>query len=217
VTAATRPLFISFEGGEGAGKSTQARMLAEALQGRGLDVLLTREPGGTPEAEAIRSLLLGSHGGGWSPRTETLLHVAARCQHLEGAIRPALAAGRWVITDRFADSTLVYQGCGQGVDPEWIVALDALVVGDDGPDLTIVLDLDPQTAAARLASRGGDQDRYERMGDPFHRRVREGFLAIARATPDRCRLIDAGATPEAVHAAVVIAVGRFVADRTGRR
>lgn len=215
--AAGRSLFISFEGGEGTGKSTQARLLAEALQRRGIDVLLTREPGGTPEAEAIRSLLLGSHGGSWLPRTETLLHFAARCQHLDQAIRPALAAGRWVITDRFADSTLVYQGCGQGVDPQWIVALSALVVGDEGPDLTIVLDLDPATATARLAGRGGSLDRYERMGEAFHRRVRDGFLAIARAAPDRCRIIDAKAPPEVVHAAVVVAVGQFVARSVGKQ
>lgn len=183
------------------------------MRSRGIDVLLTREPGGTPEAEAIRDLLLVGADRAWSAKTETLLHFAARCQHLEQAIRPALAAGRWVISDRFADSTLVYQGCGQGVEPAWIAALSDLVVGDGGPHLTIVLDVEPQVARTRLAGRGGDADRYERMGDAFHRRVREGFLAIAQAVPHRCQVIDASAMPEAVHAAVVVALGRFLARR----
>lgn len=210
-------LFISFEGGEGTGKSTQARLLAQALRSGGVDVLLTREPGGTPEAEAIRDLLLTGADRAWSAKAETLLHFAARCQHLEQAIRPALAAGRWVISDRFADSTLVYQGCGQGVDPAWIAAVSALVVGDDAPDLTIVLDVGPEVAQARLAGREGVADRYERMGDAFHRRVREGFLAIAQAAPQRCQIIDATARPEAVHAAVVVALGRHLARRASER
>lgn len=122
-----------------------------------------------------------------------------------------------MITDRFADSTAVYQGCGQGVDSAWISALSALVVGDSAPDLTIVLDVDPHIARARMAGRGGSSDRYERMGEDFHRRVREGFLAIARAAPERCQIIDASATADAVHAAVVVAVGRYLAQAARAR
>ncbi len=169
-------------------------------------MLLTREPGGTAGAEAVRALLVAEGGHAWSPRTETLLHVAARCEHLEKAIRPALQAGHWVVCDRFADSTAVYQGCGQGVDPAWIARLSQLVVGDSVPDLTVILDLDPVSASQRLAARGGIADRYERMGAAFHRRVRNGFLAIARTAPERCVVIDASKPTEWVHAAVVAAV-----------
>lgn len=177
-------------------------------------MLLTREPGGTPEAEAIRALLLGGHDRDWSPKTETLLHFAARCQHLDQAIRPALAAGQWVITDRFADSTAVYQGCGQGVDPAWIAAVAGLVVGGDAPDLTIVLDLDPAVAQQRLRGRGDMADRYERLAADFHQRVRDGFLALAQAAPQRCVLIDADQPTEFLHAAIVEEVDRRCAQLT---
>ena len=195
--------FITLEGGEGAGKSTQARLLAQALRADGHDVLETREPGGAPGAEALRALLL--HGAvNFVPEAETLLHFAARVEHLARTIRPALAAGRWVVCDRFANSTMAYQGYGHGADRTRIATLTSML--DTVPDLTLVLDVSPAVAARRLAGRGGAADRYEALDPAFHARVRQGFRAIAAAAPGRCVLIDADGAPEAVHAAVMAAV-----------
>src|ERR1700677_2647202 len=168
--------FITLEGGEGAGKSTQARMLADALCDLGLPVLLTREPGGAPGAEFLRETLLSGRID-WSPDAETMLHVAARMEHVAKTIRPAIEAGTWVVCDRFHDSTMAYQGYGQGVDLGMIEALAGMI--GIVPDLTIVLDVPREVAVARLRGRGAIDDRYERMSDEFHRRVNAGFRVIA--------------------------------------
>ena len=204
--------FITLEGGEGAGKTTQARLLAEALAARGLEVVRTREPGGAPGAERLRGLLLDGDVA-WSPAAETLLHFAARAEHVERTIRPALAAGRWVVCDRFADSTTAYQGYGQGADRGIIATLTRLV--GIIPDVTFVLDVSAAVAAARLAGRDGRTDRYQAMDAAFHARVAEGFRAIARAEPERCVLIDANAPELAVHAAIMASlVGRSAISLT---
>ncbi|MGX9965182.1 dTMP kinase [Roseomonas sp. F4] len=181
--------FITLEGGEGAGKSTQARWLAAHLAGRGLPVVLTREPGGAPGAEAMRRLLLG--GQGLDPVAEALLVFAARRDHLVSTIRPALAAGMWVISDRFVDSTRAYQGAGQGVPSEAIEQLAAIALEGQAPDLTLVLDLPVETGMARARQRGVAADRYERLDAAFHQRIRDAFLAIAAAEPARCAVVDA--------------------------
>jgi dTMP kinase len=202
-----RGRFISLEGGEGTGKSTQAALLAAALRRAGPSVVLTREPGGSAGGEAIRAFVMSATGIDWSPATEALLHHAARLDHLERIIRPALAAGAWLVCDRFADSTRAYQGYGQGLDPAWLDHLENLVVGEDWPDLTLVFDLDAKVAAGRLAGRQvAPADRYERLDQAFHQRVREGFVRIAAANPARCVLIDADGNLEVVHARVLDAV-----------
>jgi dTMP kinase len=195
-----RGRFITLEGGEGAGKSTHAKRLAGWLQGQGQKVLLTREPGGSPGAEEIRQLLVQGATDRWDPITETLLHFAARRDHLERVIRPALAAGQWVLSDRFADSTLAYQGYGHGVDRGFIAALESAVVGAQRPDLTLILDLPVAQGLKRAGARRGPETRYEDMAQAFHERLRQGFLAIAQQDPQRCRVIDATASLEAVQA-----------------
>ncbi len=195
--------FITLEGGEGAGKSTQARRLADALCARGLPVLCTREPGGAPGAECLRTLLL-SGGTDWSAPAETLLHFAARAEHIQKTIRPALAAGIWVICDRFADSTMAYQGYGQGADRGLIARLSTLM--NLTPDLSFVLDISEETAKIRLIQRGMDADRYERLDAFFHARVNAGFRAIAEQAPQRCVLIDANQDEARVHAAIFAAL-----------
>jgi dTMP kinase len=197
--------FITFEGGEGAGKSTQLRRLAERLRAGGLEVVATREPGGSPGAEAIRELVLNGAADRWSPATETLLMYAARRDHIERVIQPALARGAWVVCDRFADSTRAYQGAGGGTDPAFIAALEEHVLGEVRPDLTLIFDLPPQTGLERAQARGGEM-RFESKGLAFHQRLRDGFLAIARAEPERCALIDATGSIEAVEAEVWAAV-----------
>lgn len=187
----SRGRFITLEGGEGVGKSTQARRLAAMLEGRGHDVLLTREPGGAPGAEAIRGLLVEGETNRWTPLAEALLHFAARQEHLERTIRPALALGKWVICDRFVDSTRAYQGVAQNLGHSAIDQLAELVVGSDMPTLTLVLDMPVEQGLLRAATRSGTEDRYERMGLDFHIRLREAFRAIAIAYPRRCILIDA--------------------------
>ncbi|MDY0874258.1 dTMP kinase [Dongia rigui] len=179
--------FVTFEGGEGAGKSTQIRLLAEALRAAGQSVEMTREPGGTEGAEQIRKLLVEGAAGRWQSETEALLHFAARAEHLAQVIRPALAAGKWVLCDRFADSTLAYQGYGQGLDLEWLWTLRRHIVGPTEPGLTIMMDLPVEKGLARAET----QQRYERMGLDFHRRLADGFRQLATAEPDRCRIVDA--------------------------
>jgi dTMP kinase len=197
-----RSRFITFEGGEGAGKSTQARALAEALRATGADVVLTREPGGSPGAEDIRRLLVEGKTERWTPPTEALLHFAARSDHIARVIAPALAAGKWVISDRFADSTMVYQGYGQGLDLAWLKALRQAVVGQTEPGLTFVFDLPVETGLKRAQA---DQ-RYERMGLDFHQRLRAGFKAIAAAEPTRCVMIDADRPIEVIQSDLRAAV-----------
>lgn len=202
-----RGRFITLEGGEGAGKTTQVALLQAALRGAGIDALATREPGGAPGAEAIRPLLVQGAPGRWDALGEALLHYAARRDHLVTTVRPALQAGTWVICDRFADSTMAYQGFGLGLGAEPIAALDHMVVGDTRPDLTLILDLPVAAGLRRAAARHGDAQRYERMDLDFHRRVRQGFLEIARGDPGRCLVIDAAGGIEATHAAVRDAAG----------
>jgi dTMP kinase len=204
--AAPSARFISLEGGEGAGKSTQLRLLSAWLQGRGIKLVATREPGGSPGAEEIRALLVTGATGRWDPLTETLLHYAARRTHVESLVLPALRAGQWVVSDRFADSTLAYQGYGLGVDLQAIERLRELAIGAFRPDLTIVLDVPPATRRARTAGRAGNEDRYERMSEPFHARVRDGFLAIAASDPGRCVVIDADLPADIVAARIQHAI-----------
>ncbi len=186
-----RGKFITLEGGEGAGKSTQAALLAEALREAGIDALVTREPGGAPGAEEIRRLLVEGDVSRWEPVTEALLHYAARREHLAHTIFPALDAGRWVVCDRFADSTMAYQGYGLELGRDAVARLHGLVVGDFAPDLTVILDLPADAGLERAAAKAGREDRYERMDRDFHGRVRDGFLDIARRAPERCAVVDA--------------------------
>ena len=195
--------FITLEGGEGAGKTTQSGLLAEALATHGLAVLRTREPGGSPGAELLRGILLGGEID-WSPRAETLLHFAARAEHVAKTIRPALDAGTWVICDRFADSTMAYQGFGQGAGQTFIAEQTRLLAM--APDLTLVLDVPDAVSASRMRQRGGGSDRYERLGAAFHARVRQGFRSIAATDPQRCVLLDASGDIQAVHTAIMTAV-----------
>ena len=201
--------FITLEGGEGAGKTTQSALLADALTALGLPVVRTREPGGAPGAELLRGILLGGSID-WAPRAETLLHFAARAEHLAKTILPALHAGKWVVCDRFHDSTLAYQGYGQGAERDLITLL--VDRSEAAPDLTIVLDLDEQVAAQRVGRRGGGSDRYERLDAAFHARVRQGFREIAAADPKRCVRVDASASIEGVHTAIMTAVRTRLLD-----
>ena len=204
--------FITFEGGEGTGKSTQARLLAERLAASGVKVVSTREPGGSPGAEAIRALALTGAADRWSPVSETLLMYAARADHLERLIRPALAGGAWVVCDRFYDSTRASQGAGGGAPTALIDLLQAEVAGADRPDLTLVLDVEVELGLQRAVGRDA-LDRFESMDRGFHERLREGFLAIARAEPDRCAVVPAAGDPETVAAMVWDAVaGRLSLD-----
>ena len=198
------PRFLSFEGIDGSGKSTQARLLAEAMRREGRDVVLTREPGGSPGAEAIREMVLSGEPERWSAATEALLFTAARRDHLERVIEPALAAGRWVVCDRYADSTRVYQGAsGRGDLRDLVELLQVEAIGRE-PDLTLVIDLDARAALRRAE---GPETRFEAMGLAFQSRLREGFLALAREFPERVRVIDGSGAPEAVAARVAEALG----------
>lgn len=203
----TEGFFISFEGGEGAGKSTQIRRLAERLKAAGHDVVVTREPGGSPGAEAIRELLVNGSADRWSPVTETLLMYAARRDHVERVIRPALARGAVVLCDRFADSTRAYQGAGGDAPATLIAALEDHVLGRTVPDLTLILDLPAEVGLRRAEARGGAA-RFESKGLAFHERLRAGYLEIARREPERCVVIDADAELDAVTQAIGGAVDK---------
>jgi dTMP kinase len=197
----TRPgRLVTFEGGEGAGKSTQIERLAAALRAAGFDPLLTREPGGTPGAEQIRQLLVEGPPDRWLPLSEALLLLAARHDHVVRRIAPALADGRWVLCDRFMDSTRVYQGVAGAVGEAVIDRLHATVLGDLRPDLTVILDVPVATGLGRQGAVG--RQRYEQMTKAFHERVRQGFLALARAEPGRCVVVDATRPVDAVAAEV---------------
>lgn len=206
----TQGSFISFEGGEGAGKSTQIRRLAERLRAAGHDVVVTREPGGSPGAEAIRELLVNGAADRWSPVTETLLMYASRRDHLERVIRPALAQGRVVLCDRFADSTRAYQGAGGDAPGSLIAALEDHVLNGAIPNLTLILDLPAEVGLSRAEARGGAA-RFESKGLDFHQRLRAGYLEIARREPERCVVIDADAELDAVTAAISEAVTQRLA------
>lgn len=201
-----RGAFITFEGGEGAGKSSQMLLLAGALRAAGLEVLTTREPGGAPGAEEIRKLLVSGEVGRWDPMSELLLFVAGRREHVVRTIEPALGRGAWVLCDRFADSTVAYQGYGLGLGVEACAAAHRLALGDFAPDLTLILDLPAAVGLARAHARHLADDRYERMDTAFHERLRRGYLEIARAAPGRCLVIDARGPLAEVEAAVRHAV-----------
>ena len=196
-------MFITLEGGEGVGKSTQATLLAERLAVEGYPVLRTREPGGSPGAEALRELLL-HRAGGWAPLTETLLHFAARAEHVAFTLRPALAAGIVAVCDRFTDSTIAYQGYGQGADQASIGQLAGLI--GLRPDLTLILCVSREDAKGRLAGRAAPRDRYEALNEAFHDRVAQGYRRIAATEPGRCVEIAAGGDVEQVAALVWDAV-----------
>jgi len=206
----TRGRFIAFEGGEGAGKSTQAKLLAEALRERGLEVLQTREPGGTAGAEAIRALLLDPPGEGWGASAEALLFAAARADHVAAAIRPALESGRWVVCDRFLASSRAYQGGGGGLSDEDILALHRVGSGGLLPDLTLLIEISPGEAANRLSRRdGGESDAIGGRDAAFHQKVAAAFARMAEAEPDRWVRIDGNRSLEATHAQVLEAVARL--------
>jgi dTMP kinase len=192
--------FITFEGGEGTGKSTQAAMLALRLESLGIGVQLTREPGGSPGAEIIRHVLLSGAAKPFGPEVEAMLFAAARDDHVQCTILPALKAGKWVICDRFADSTRVYQGALGHVDERLIKGLERVSIGDLAPDLTVILDMPVETALERVKLRrgGATPDRFEAENVEFHRKLRDAYLAIATEEPGRCVVIDAGAAKEAV-------------------
>ena len=186
-----RGRFITFEGGEGAGKSTQVSRLNDRLRQIGTDTITTREPGGAPGAEDIRNLLVTGETERWTPMAEVLLNYAARAEHLDKTIQPALDNGTWVICDRFYDSTTAYQGYGYGMDLSTLKQIHHAVLGELRPDLTLVLDLPLDLGLERAVARGDGEDRYERMGTEFHHRLRQGFKEIAEQEPDRCIVIDA--------------------------
>ncbi|HRP11354.1 MAG TPA: dTMP kinase [Terricaulis sp.] len=189
--------FITLEGGEGAGKSTLSRALAEALRTKGRDVIETREPGGAPGADEIRALLVQGAPGRWSAAEEALLFAAARLNHLIHTIRPALQRGAWVVCDRYFDSTRAYQVGGAGFAPDDHVELNAMIRADY-PDLTLILDLDPKVGLARSRGGASGEDRFENKGAAFHARVRAEFLSIAEREPQRCKVIEADQSPEKV-------------------
>jgi dTMP kinase len=201
-----RGRFITLEGGEGSGKSTQALLLARDLEAAGLAVLATREPGGSHGAEHIRELLVNGAVERWDAMTEALLHFAARRDHLAKAVWPALEAGRWVVCDRFTDSTVAYQGFGLGLGRETVEALGRVAIGAFAPDLTLILDLPVEAGLARAEKRGHGHHRYERMDRAFHERLRQGYLEIAKSDPERCVVIDAARGPEEVRRDIRAAV-----------
>ncbi len=200
--------FITFEGGEGTGKSTQAARLAEHLRAMGQNTLLTREPGGTPQGESLRRVLVSGDPAQWSAASEAMLMAAAREVHVRTVIAPALQASTTVICDRFMDSTRVYQGHAGGAAPELIAVLERAAVGDCLPDLTLVFDLAPEAGLARARLRPDTgEDRFEQKGFAFHTRLREGFRNLVAAEPGRCKLIDASQTPDQVFRQILHTIG----------
>ncbi|MGA7196733.1 dTMP kinase [Roseiarcus sp.] len=200
----TRGRFITLEGGEGAGKSVQAKRLEEKLKSVGLEVVRTREPGGSPQAEALREAILSGFAAQFGPEGEALLFAAARADHLDKTILPALARGAWVVSDRFADSTRAYQGAAGNLPPGYIARLEQVVVGANTPDLTLILDIPAEAGLKRAAKRRGkgSADRFEAEAIAYHQTLRRAFLDIAAAEPQRCAVIDALKSQEDVAAAI---------------
>lgn len=211
----SRPLFITFEGGEGVGKSTQIRVFREFLEKSGLQVVMTREPGGCDNALALRKMLVEGDADRWDGLSETLLYSAARNEHLREVIRPELKNGRWIICDRFADSTHVYQGEGRGMPYDVLEYVSNIVVKDTWPDLTFVLDMPTEDGLYRARGRQENmfENRFETIEDSFHERVRQGFLKIAKKNPQRCRVIDAKGTIEEVHERVKNALFQYLQEK----
>ncbi len=209
--------FITLEGGEGSGKSTQIKLLSDWLHSKGVEHLCTREPGGAPGAEEIRHLVLTGDVDRWTPLTEVLLYTAARSDHVERVIVPTIEAGKWVLCDRFADSSIAYQGAGRGVGVEKVRDLQRLVLGSLKPDLTLILDLPIEVGLERAMSREGGkaikEDRIERMGKALHEQSRSVFLEIAEQEPDRCVVVDADQSVDELQLELrTIIRGRFMAD-----
>jgi dTMP kinase len=217
----TRARFITFEGGEGVGKSTQVKRLLSNLERHDIRAIRTREPGGTPKAEAIRSFILQGRSESWGAGGEAVLFAAARLDHVNQLIAPNLRSGTWVLSDRFHDSTRAYQGLTGGVDTKLIGALETLALNGNNPDLTIILDMDPETAFERVAAREIEEglaqtgDRFEKEELEWHRRLRTGFLAIAKANPDRCVVISAEQSEDALEEAVWDLVSRRFPELSG--
>jgi dTMP kinase len=211
-------LFITFEGGEGAGKSTQIRMLAATLRASGHEVVVTREPGGSPGAEAIRHVVLSGAAEPFGPEMEAVLFAAARADHIDRTIRPGLARGAVVLSDRFVDSSRVYQGATGGLDRPFMETLERATVEDMMPDLTLILDIDPEEGMRRANARRGASkaDRFEKEGLSLHRRRRKAFLEIAKAEPKRCKVIDASRPVEKIATEIANAV-QAVIERKGLR
>lgn len=205
-TASAKGTFITFEGGEGAGKTTQAKMLCEALNGAGIETLLTREPGGTFGAEAIRDLVLEGTKDRWSGMTELLLMYAARLDHVEKLIKPALERGVWVVSDRFSDSSLAYQGYARGLGADKVKSVHEAVMDGFGPDLTILFDIDPILAQKRVETRGEELSRFDAESIAFHNVLRDAFLEIANDHSDRIVTVDAAASRDGVHTRILYAV-----------
>lgn len=209
---ASRARFITFEGGEGVGKSTQVKRLLQNLQRHDIEAVRTREPGGTPKAEAIRSFILQGRSESWGAGAEAVLFAAARLDHVNQLIAPNLRNGTWVLSDRFHDSTRAYQGLTGGVDDKLIAGLESLALDGHAPDLTIILDMDPEAAFKRVAERAIEDglaltgDRFEKEELEWHKKLRDGFLAIARDNPDRCVVISAAQSEDALEAAIWEAV-----------
>ena len=208
--------FITFEGGEGAGKTTQAKMLAEALEGAGIETLMTREPGGTFGAEAIRDLVLEGTSDRWSGMTELLLMYAARLDHVEKLIKPALERGVWVISDRFSDSSMAYQGFARGLGADKVKALHAAVMDGFEPDLTILFDIDPILAQKRVETRGEDLSRFDSESITFHNTLRDAFNDIAAENSERIFTIDAAASRDGVQTRILFAVTQKYPELAGK-
>lgn len=217
-------VFITLEGGEGTGKSTQIKKLHSALSHMGIDCIVTREPGGTEEAEKIRNLLVQRDGGDWDPLSEALLLFAARREHLVKRIWPAMEKGQWVISDRFADSSRVFQGYGMGLGKNVIEGLYYMVAEEFQPDLTFIFDIPPEVGLERsnrqmqmtIDESESTEDRYERMGIAFHQKLREGFLDVAKDFPNRCVVMDAEQDIETIHNHMMeIIKHKFGLDRKG--
>ena len=208
--------FITFEGGEGAGKTTQAKMLCDALNGAGIETVLTREPGGTFGAEAIRNLVLEGTSDRWSGMTELLLMYAARLDHVEKLIKPALERGVWVVSDRFADSSLAYQGYARGLGPERVKAVHEAVMGGFEPDLTILFDIDPILAQKRVETRGEDLSRFDAESIGFHKTLRDAFLDIANDSGERIFTLDAASSRDAVQTRILYAVTQKYPELAGK-
>jgi len=208
--------FITFEGGEGAGKTTQAELLAASLEKAGIETLQTREPGGTFGAEAIRDLVLEGTSDRWSGMTELLLMYAARLDHVEKLIKPALERGVWVISDRFADSSMAYQGYARGLGAERVKDVHDAVMGGFEPDLTILFDMDPVLAQKRVETRGEELTRFDAEGLAFHKTLRESFLKIAETATDRIQVVDADGSRDAVNNRILFALTKAFLELAGK-